>query len=141
MAKTCHPAGGRSRHYVKRAGWHGYVFVERVKVHTSVTDYFLKLPNFLSLSHPSSKCFLPAKGHGPMYMVSTHDHKFVWWYQRPLTFPQPRICSAPCDAASTGIFSFCFYHLQNVKRKKKGVCVEMLRNGNLVKLEQSYLHK
>lgn len=53
-----------------------YVSVGEVKVHTSVTDYFLQLPNFPSLPHPPSKCYLPAKGHGPVYIVSSHDQNF-----------------------------------------------------------------
>lgn len=75
LAKICIQPEA-DRRYLNWPQWHNCVFVEGAKVHTSATDYFLLSPSFSSFPHPCSKCYLPAKGHGPIYMVSTHHHLF-----------------------------------------------------------------
>lgn len=74
LAKSGYPGRGRPKRYVKQA-WRLCLCWGSEGM--SLTDYFLQLPNFPSLPHSSSKCYLPPKGHGPIYIISTHDQNFV----------------------------------------------------------------
>lgn len=101
--------------------------VGEVRVHTSVTDYFLQLPSFPSLPHPSSKCYLSPKGHGPIYIISTHDQNFDARVLCPLS---------SCKSAQLhvmqqhGDFQLLFCCLQRVKK---------IKGKMFIKLNHSYI--
>lgn len=98
-----------------------------VKVHTSVTDYFLQLPNFPSLPHHSSKCCLPPKGHGPIYIISTHDQNFGARVLCPLS----SFKSAQLHVMQQhGDFQLLFCCLPRVKK---------IKGKMFIKLDHSYI--
>lgn len=126
LAKSGYPGRGRPKHSVKQVWrlclWWG-------SEGTSVTDYFLQLPNFPSLPNSSSKCYLPPKGHGPIYIISTHDQNFGARVLCPLS---------SCKSAQRHVmqqhrdFQLLFCCLQRVKK---------IKGKMFIKLECHYIKK